>query len=103
MEINITKDNLKHYLSGYLPLVVDFWAPWCKPCKKLATTIEELASEYEGKVVIGKCNVDEQRELAAVYNVRNIPTILFFKNGKNIERLTGVRMKSELQVKINIL
>ncbi len=101
MEINITKDNIKDYLSGNLPLVVDFWAPWCAPCRKLVSTIEELASEYEGRVVIGKCNVDEQRELAVEYDVRSIPTLLFFKDGRLVERSVGLRMKSELQDKIN--
>ena len=103
MEINITKDNIKEYISGPLPLVIDFWAPWCAPCRKLISVIEELASEYDGKVVIGKCNVDEQRELAIEYNVRSIPTLLFFKNGENVDKLVGARMKSELQEKINTL
>ena len=78
MEVQITTENFESYKNGNLPLVVDFWATWCGPCRALAPTIEELAKDYEGKIVIGKCDVEENDDLAMTFGVRNIPTILFF-------------------------
>ena len=103
MGINITKDNINNYLAGPLPLVIDFWAPWCSPFRKMVSIIDELSSEYEGKVVIGKCNVDEEKEIVQLYNVRSVPTILFFKDGASVDKLVGSNTKSNLQEKINTL
>jgi len=71
-------------------LMVDFWASWCGPCKMLAPVIDELAKQYEGKAVVGKVNVDEEQELAIRYGVMSIPTVIFFKDGKEIDRKVGV-------------
>ncbi|MGI5963486.1 MAG: thioredoxin [Lawsonibacter sp.] len=71
-------------------MMVDFWADWCGPCKMLAPVIDDLASQYAGKVVVGKVNVDEEQELAIRYGVMSIPTVIFFKNGKEIDRKVGV-------------
>ena len=103
MEVKITKDNFKEYVSGGLPLVVDFWATWCGPCRMMSPIVEELAGEYDGKVVIGKCNVDEERELAMEFDIRSIPTILYFKDGKIVEKTVGAMPKSELKAKIDAL
>ncbi|MBQ9980846.1 MAG: thioredoxin [Oscillospiraceae bacterium] len=77
-------------------VMVDFWAAWCGPCRMIAPTVEEIAEEYAGKVVVGKVNVDEQSMLAAKYNIASIPTILVFKDGQLAHRSVGVRPKSDL-------
>lgn len=77
MEVQITNENFETYRNGELPLVVDLWATWCGPCRMVAPIISELAQEYDGKVVIGKCDVEENDDVASEFGVRNIPTILF--------------------------
>ena len=79
MEVVITNENLETYKNGELPLVVDLWATWCGPCKMIGPIISELAEEYDGKIVVGKCDVEENDDVAIDFGVRNIPTILFFK------------------------
>lgn len=79
MEVEITTENFESYKNGELPLVVDLWATWCGPCRMLAPTIKELADDYDGKIVVGKCDVEENDDIAMQFGVRNIPTILFFK------------------------
>ena len=76
---------------------MDFWAPWCGPCKMVGPIIDELATEYEGKVIIGKCDVDENGDVAAEYGIRNIPTVLFFKNGELVDKQVGSAPKSALR------
>lgn len=83
-------------LTEKKPAIVDFWAVWCGPCKMLAPTVEELASELEGKAAVGKVDVDENRELAVKYGVMSIPTVIYFKDGKEITRLVGVQSKEKL-------
>ncbi len=100
MALAITDSNFLDLLSEGKPLVVDFWAPWCGPCKMVAPIIEELAADYEGKVLIGKCNVDENSDLPAEYGIRSIPTVLFFKNGQLVDKHVGSAPKSTFEAKI---
>lgn len=103
MEVTITNENFKSLKAGDKPLVIDFWATWCGPCRIVAPIIEELAKEYEGKVVIGKCDVEENEELATQFGIRNIPTILFFKGGEMIDKIIGAQSKAKLVEKIEAL
>lgn len=84
-------------------VLVDFWAPWCGPCKMLAPTIEELAKEYAGKAKFGKLNTDENPDIASKYKIMGIPTIMFFKNGQTVDQVVGAVPKSQLQSKIDSL
>jgi len=103
MEVQITSENFESLKSGSLPLVVDFWAPWCGPCRMVGPIIEELAAAYDGKVVIGKCNVDEEEELAAKFGIMSIPSILFFKDGQQVDKHVGAATKNLLEDKIKAL
>lgn len=103
MEVQITSENFASLKTGNLPLVVDFWATWCGPCRMMAPIIEELANEYDGKIVVGKCDVEECEELAAEFGIRNIPTILFFKDGDVVDKIVGAQPKAKLIEKINTL
>ena len=103
MEVSITSENFASLKNGELPLVVDFWATWCGPCRMMAPIIEELAKDYDGKVVIGKCDVEENEDLAAEYGVRNIPTILFFKQGEAVYKMVGFQQKPKLVERIDKL
>lgn len=103
MALEITDSNYQAMLAEKTPVVIDFWAPWCGPCKMIAPIIEELATEYEGKVLIGKCDVDENNDVAAEFGIRNIPTVLFFKDGKLIDKQVGSAPKSTYATKINAL
>ena len=103
MEVTITKENFASLKTGNLPLVVDFWATWCGPCRMVAPIIEELAKQYDGKIVVGKCDVEECEELAAEFGVRNIPTILFFKNGEVVDKLIGAQSKGRFEEKFEAL
>ena len=94
MELTFTKNNFEELvLNADKPVLVDFWAPWCMPCRMLAPTIEEIAEDAEGKAYVGKVNVDEEAELAIKYGVRSIPTLLFFEKGQLVNRMVGVQGK----------
>ena len=103
MELTITTENFEELRNGTLPLVVDLWATWCGPCKAIAPIIAELAQEYEGKIAVGKCDVEENDDIAMEFGVRNIPTILFFKGGKLVDKFVGAASKSVLDEKIKTL
>ena len=103
MALVITDSNYQEILAEGKPVVSDFWAPWCGPCKVVGPIIDELATEYDGKVVIGKCDVDESGEVAAEYGIRNIPTVLFFKDGKLVDKQVGSAQKSVYVAKIDAL
>lgn len=103
MEVQITTENLEQYKNGELPLVVDLWATWCGPCRMLAPIVSELASEYDGKIVVGKCDVEENEDIAMEFGVRNIPTLLFFKDGKLVDKFVGSAKKPALVEKFQEL
>lgn len=97
-ELKITKSNFeKEVLKSELPVLLDFWAVWCPPCRMLAPVVEQLAAEYEGRVKVGKVNVDEEQELAAMFRVENIPTIVVMKDGKVTNTLVGYHPKEQLE------
>jgi thioredoxin 1 len=94
-EIILTSDNFETEVIGSeIPVLVDFWAPWCGPCKMLGPVISQIAEENEGKVKVGKVNVDEEDELAAQYGIQSIPTVLLFKGGEVVEQSLGFKPKA---------
>lgn len=99
MEVKITNENFETLKNGELPLVVDFWATWCGPCRMIAPIVEELAKEYDGRLNVGKCDVEECEDIAAEYGIRNIPTLLFFKGGEVVDKLVGAVSKQKLDEK----
>ena len=101
--LQITDSNFDQVLAEGKPVVVDFWATWCGPCRALAPTIEALAEEFAGRVVIGKCDVDEAVELPVKFGIRNIPTVMFFKNGQLVDKQVGAAPKQVYVDKINAL
>ena len=103
MALTINDANFAETLNTDKPVMVDFWATWCGPCRAIAAVVEELAQEYEGKAVIGKCNVDECDDVPMKYGIRSIPTLLFFKNGELVDRLVGASSKSAIAQKIDAL
>lgn len=101
MAIEITDSNFKEIvLDSEKPVLVDFWATWCGPCRMIAPIVEELHEELEGKAVIGKVDVDSNSESSANYGVRNIPTLLIFKNGEVVDKLVGAVPKSQILEKL---
>ncbi len=103
MELKVTDSNFNDILATDKLVMVDFWATWCGPCRAIAPVVEELANEYEGRAVIAKCNVDECQDIPMQYGIRNIPTLLFFKNGQLVDRMVGAAPKSELAGKLDSL
>lgn len=95
--LTLTRENFdQEVVNSSNTVLVDFWAPWCGPCRAVGPLIDELAEEYDGKAKIAKLNVDDEGELAAKYKIMSIPTIIIFKNGEAVEKLLGARSKSDL-------
>ena len=102
MALEITDSSFQEVvLQSDKPVLVDFWAPWCGPCRMLSPVIEQLHNEFEGKAVIGKVNVDDYQQIAVEYGIRSIPTLLIFKNGELVDRLTGVSPKEVIAEKLS--
>ncbi|MCV2231639.1 thioredoxin [Paracholeplasma manati] len=103
MAIAITKENFKSVvLESSEPVLVDFWAAWCRPCQMLGPIVESLSEEVKGLAVVGKVNVDEQAELANQFRIMSIPTVLVFKGGKVVNSIIGVRSKDELRKALGV-
>ncbi len=103
MALEITDATINDVLESGKPVVIDFWAEWCGPCRMVGPIIEELANEYDGKVVVGKVDVDNNDDVTSKYGIRNIPTILFIKDGEIVDKQVGAAQKSALVEKIEKL
>lgn len=103
MALQITDNNFEELLAQGKPMVVDFWATWCGPCKKIGPDIEALAEEYEGQAIIGKCDVDDNDELTSRFGIRSVPTVLFIKNGEIVDKQVGAASKSVFEEKIKAI
>lgn len=98
MKIDVTDGNFKNeVLESDIPVLVDFWAPWCGPCQTVGPVLDELAKELDGKIKIAKLNVDENQETASAYGVLSIPTMILIKNGEKVDQLVGALPKAELK------
>ena len=101
MALELTDANFtEQVLNSDKPVLVDFWAEWCGPCRMVGPIVEELAHDYDGKAVVGKVNVDENQGVAAQFGIRNIPTLLIFKNGQVVDKQVGVAPKNVLEGKL---
>ena len=103
MEKVITENNIEEILASCQPVLVDFWAPWCGPCRVLSPTVDEIASDFDGRAVVAKCNVDDCEDIAAKFGIRNIPTLMYFKNGEMVDRSSGLVSKAEISAKLENL
>ena len=103
MEIEITTQNFDEVISQGKPVLMDFWATWCGPCKRLGPIIEEIAAEFDGKAIVGKCDIEENDDLTEKFGIMNVPTVVFLKDGKEVDRVVGLAMKNVYEEKLNAL
>lgn len=103
MALKITDELGRELIASGKPVVIDFWAEWCGPCRQIGPFVDELAAQYEGQVTIGKYNVDEGEEISGEYGIRNIPTLLFFKDGQLVDKHVGSANKAQLEEKVKKL
>lgn len=103
MALAINSSNFESLVSGDQLVVIDFWAPWCGPCRHLSPIVDEVAAEFEGKAIIGKCDTDENNDIAMQFGVMNIPMLVFLKNGELVDTHVGTIKKEDLVAKINAL
>ena len=103
MALKITDELGKELIASGKPVVIDFWAEWCGPCRQIGPFVDELAAQYEGQVTIGKYNVDEGEEISGEYGIRNIPTLLFFKDGQLVDKHVGSANKAQLEERVKKL
>ena len=100
MTQNITSENFEELVASGKPMILDFWATWCGPCRRVGPIIEELAKDYEGQVIVGKCDIEEDEDLPMRFGVRNIPTILFIKNGEVVDKQVGAAARPVFEEKL---
>lgn len=100
MALEITDSNFKETISSDKPVLVDFWAEWCGPCRMIAPIVDELSTELDGKAIIGKLNVDENQAVPGEFGIRSIPTLLIFKNGEIVDKIVGALPKHTIQQKL---
>jgi thioredoxin 1 len=101
--MEITDSNYKELINSGKPVVIDFWATWCGPCRMVGPIIEELAATYGDQAVIGKCDVDNNSDVTADFGIRNIPTVIFFKDGKQVDKQVGSASKSVFEEKLKAI
>ena len=97
MATNVTNENAKEFMATELPIVLDFGAAWCGPCKQLAPIMDELSEEYAGRIAVGKCDIEEADDLTMEYGIRNVPTVIFIKDGKVVDRFVGSKSKGDVK------
>lgn len=103
MEIKITPENYEEVKNSDLLVVLDFWATWCGPCRVIGPFLAQLAEQYDGQIVVGKCDVEECEDAAMEWGVRNVPTVVFLKNGQEVDRMVGAAPKAKFEEKIKAL
>ena len=99
----INDENYEAVVAEGKPMMLEFWATWCGPCKKIGPDIEALAQEYEGQVIVGKVNVEEADDLATKFKIRNVPTVLYIKNGEVVDKIVGATTKDKFEEKLKAL